>query len=39
MPRQKSPAIDAQAETVLTWLFAGLVVVALMLGLLGTLLR
>jgi hypothetical protein len=39
MPRHKSPAIDAQAETVLTWLFAGLIVVALMLGLLGTLLR
>jgi hypothetical protein len=39
MPRRKSPVIDAQAENVLTWLFAGLIVFASMLGLLGQLLR
>jgi hypothetical protein len=39
MPRHKSPVIDAQAESVLTWLFAGLIVFASMLGLLGQLLR
>jgi hypothetical protein len=39
MPRRKSPAIGAQGETVLTGLFAGLIVLALMLGLLDALLR
>jgi hypothetical protein len=39
MPRRKSPAIDARAENVLTWLFAGLIVVTSMLGLLSHLLR
>jgi hypothetical protein len=39
MPRRKSPNIDAQIEGLLTWLFAGLVVFASVLGLFGQLFR
>ena len=39
MPRRKSSAIDAGGENVLTWLFAGLIGVSSMLGLLSHILH
>jgi len=37
MPRRKSPTIETQMEGLLTWLFAGLVVFASVMGLFGQL--
>jgi hypothetical protein len=39
MPRRKSPAIDPGGESVLTWLFVGLIGVSSMLGLLSHILH
>jgi len=35
MSRRKSPVISSSAESAMTWFFAGLVVIALVVGLVG----